>query len=332
MNHINLFASKGEFESSEGLLPETFVAHETKTKTVVFSSVENVTVEYDLALEGDTLFVGTGYLYRALSAIYIVSDTKTQLDIDDLVIEGGGASGGVAARVGIPARLVAKANSNRVTVEFSVDGIFRKRAMLGDAPFVSVKIPYKNSVQRHANDVGYVDLGLPSGKLWATKNVGADTMTDTGGYYQYAGLIDCEFFPNTDVPYAGEGKNVFTKYNPGERLEREDDVVAYTLGGSWSMPSAEDFEELIANTTVEKTALNGIAGYKFVSRYDDRKFIFIPVSGFYQAGRKNVGDQLFIGASDIGTLAHNRRYLYDKNAVSVGETLRSMALTVRGVL
>lgn len=31
----------------------------------------------------------------------------------------------------------------------------------------------------------YVDLGLPSGTLWCTKNLGAENETDLGNYYQW---------------------------------------------------------------------------------------------------------------------------------------------------
>ena len=37
----------------------------------------------------------------------------------------------------------------------------------------------------NTNGFGYVDLGLPSGTLWATCNVGADKPSDFGLYFQW---------------------------------------------------------------------------------------------------------------------------------------------------
>lgn len=63
-----------------------------------------------------------------------------------------------------------------------------------------------------------------------------------------------------------------------------DNVVIYTgndaaralLGGSWRIPSKTDWEELWNYTTHQSTTINGIGGYKYISKTDSSKYIFIP--------------------------------------------------------
>lgn len=48
-----------------------------------------------------------------------------------------------------------------------------------------------------------VDLGLPSGTLWATMNVGATSETDYGNYYKYgngatAGATDTTYYTGVE--------------------------------------------------------------------------------------------------------------------------------------
>ena len=60
----------------------------------------------------------------------------------------------------------------------------------------------------------YVDLGLPSGLKWAKCNVGAETETDQGYYFQWG---DIEDKSNANCDWSsykhGDGSN-FSKYNP----------------------------------------------------------------------------------------------------------------------
>ncbi len=76
----------------------------------------------------------------------------------------------------------------------------------------------------YINGHEYVDLGLPSGKLWATCNVGASSPTDVGGTYHY---------------------------------------TTVTWGGGWTMPTRADFQELIGTCSYVRTTESGQLGYRF---------------------------------------------------------------------
>ena len=93
------------------------------------------------------------------------------------------------------------------------------------------------------NGYDYVDLGLPSGTLWATCNVGADKPTDFGLYFQWGDTSGYtadqvgkdKQFNWSDYKWnpSGDGKT-FTKYNTtGATLELTDDAAHVHMGGSW---------------------------------------------------------------------------------------------------
>ena len=136
-----------------------------------------------------------------------------------------------------------------------------------------------------------MDLGLPSGTLWATCNVGAEKPSDAGLYFQWG---DTSGY-TADQVGTGDGKKKFaldwsdykwgknpnfTKYTTiGATLELEDDAAHVNMGGDWHMPSPDQIEELIDNTTSTWATQDGVNGSLFTSKKDTSKSIFIPAAG-----------------------------------------------------
>ena len=134
--------------------------------------------------------------------------------------------------------------------------------------------------------VGYVDLGLPSGNLWAECNLGASSPEAYGDYYAWGEVEPKQVYTNSNHKWYKEGAPSlgFTKYNNEDgklSLEDEDDAVIQKLGNGWRTPTLADFRELTNQkyTTIEKTTLNGVAGYQIKSKKNG-KSIFIPFAGF----------------------------------------------------
>ena len=134
--------------------------------------------------------------------------------------------------------------------------------------------------------VEYVDLGLPSGNLWAKCNLGASSPEAYGDYYAWGEVEPKQVYtyPNHKWYKEGAPSLGFTKYNNEDgklSLEDEDDAVIQKLGNGWRTPTLADFRELTNQkyTTIEKTTLNGVAGYKITSK-KNKKSIFIPFAGF----------------------------------------------------
>lgn len=134
--------------------------------------------------------------------------------------------------------------------------------------------------------VEYVDLGLPSGNLWAKCNLGASAPEAFGDYYAWGETKPKQVYtyPNHKWYKEGAPSLGFTKYNNEDgklSLEDEDDAVIQKLGNGWRTPTLADFRELTNQkyTTIEKTTLNGVAGYQITSKRN-KKSIFIPFAGF----------------------------------------------------
>ena len=101
----------------------------------------------------------------------------------------------------------------------------------------------------------YVDLGLPSGTLWATCNVGASKPQDYGNYYAWGEITTKEEYSWNTYKY-GSGLCLMTKYcddsEGGEdsftdnktTLELSDDAAYMNWGGKWRMPTIKQQSEL----------------------------------------------------------------------------------------
>ncbi len=134
--------------------------------------------------------------------------------------------------------------------------------------------------------VGYVDLGLPSGNLWAECNLGASSPEAYGDYYAWGETKPKQEYTRLNHKWYKEGASSlgYTKYNNEDgkmTLEDEDDAVIQNLGNGWRTPTLADFRELTNQklTTIKKTTLNGVAGYQITSKKNG-KSIFIPFAGF----------------------------------------------------
>ncbi len=124
----------------------------------------------------------------------------------------------------------------------------------------------------------YVDLGLPSGTLWATCNIGATKPEDYGDYYAWGetetkGMYSWDTYKygrsNDDVDNIGS--NIAgTKY----------DVAHVKWGGDWRMPTTKQFKELIDNTTSEFITRDGIMGQRFIG--ENGGTIFLPAAGYHK--------------------------------------------------
>ena len=150
------------------------------------------------------------------------------------------------------------------------------------------------------NGRDYVDLGLPSGTLWATCNIGASSPEDYGDYFAWGettGYNDGKTtFDERNYKWCNGSERTMTKYctnssygNNGftdnkTELDLEDDAAYVNWGAVWRMPSYEQFQELIDSdyTTTEWTIQNGVNGWKITSKMEGftNKSIFLPAGGW----------------------------------------------------
>lgn len=149
-----------------------------------------------------------------------------------------------------------------------------------------------NLIKTYVNNThDYVEIG---GTKWATMNVGATTVTDTGLYFAWGEnigyTIQQKRFTVHDYKYSYSDSNnpntiIYTKYNNTDNsieLCPEDDGASHYWGNGWRMPTKKDFEELFHNTTRIWTSdynNSGVAGVIFTDKTDNSKILFFPAAG-----------------------------------------------------
>lgn len=220
----------------------------------------------------------------------------------------------------------------------------------GDANDVHYN-PYVDPYNGH----DYVDLGLPSGTIWATKNIGASTITDYGLFFSWGST---QGYTSSQVG-SGEGKKYFgyadyelgdgqngghmTKYNSTDGktiLDATDDIATVNMGGEWHMPNREQIQELFNTTYVTNSwATNyqgsGISGKLFTSVADNTKTLFFPATGYAMNGSvSNISNGGSIWSRTIygSNLANAYRMNFMPDVGTTNNTGRYLGLMVRGVV
>ena len=168
----------------------------------------------------------------------------------------------------------------------------------------------------------YVDLGLPSGTLWATCNVGATSPEEYGDYFAWGETQPKEDYSCSTYKYCEGTDNTMTKYCTSSdfgtvdnktELEPMDDAATANWGSEWQMPSIEQCAELINSnyTTTTWTTLNGVKGTMIVSKQNGNS-LFLPATGYrYDTSLNNVGwDGSYWSRSLDTDRSYNGLYLY----------------------
>lgn len=178
-----------------------------------------------------------------------------------------------------------------------------KNVSNGGILYVLTGIDYSSWMSTNATYLGYynwtiqykyefVDLGLPSGTLWATTNVGAEKPEDFGLLFAWGETkTDGKKFNWSDYKLCGGLSITLTKYNNDSSygtvdnlttLEQVDDA-AYTSDNICRMPTKAELKELTANTTSTWETLNGVNGMRFTSKTNGNS-IFVPAAGYCAYG------------------------------------------------
>lgn len=119
----------------------------------------------------------------------------------------------------------------------------------------------------------YVDLGLPSGRLWATCNIGAEKPTDCGDYFAW-GATEPYNLANCDT-------DDYENTEAAKLIEIDDvhDAAKVLWGEEWRMPNLTDFAELFDFCDYHTEEIDGILCGVYSSKVNDNKLI-IPAAGY----------------------------------------------------
>jgi hypothetical protein len=132
----------------------------------------------------------------------------------------------------------------------------------------------------------YVDLGLPSGTLWATCNVGASLPEEYGDYFAWGETRPKDNYNWDNYKYCKGNDTTLTKYCCDSSfgyngftdilttLEAGDDAATVNCGEDWRTPTKDEWEELIACCAQTWTTRNGVYGRLFAA--PNGNSIFLP--------------------------------------------------------
>lgn len=151
-------------------------------------------------------------------------------------------------------------------------------------------VTVKDNTHGSTNGHEWVDLGLPSGTLWATMNVGANSPEQYGNYYAWGETTTKSSYGWSTYKYSTGSQDMLkmTKYcvkssdgTPDNKTELEpiDDAATVNWGNGWQMPSWDQLVELYDSsyTTTTWTRKSGVYGYKIMSN-SNGNYIFLPAN------------------------------------------------------
>jgi hypothetical protein len=159
----------------------------------------------------------------------------------------------------------------------------------------------------------WVDLGLPSGLLWATRNVGASSPEDYGDYFawgetqlkSYYDWSTYQYTCNDDYDgltkycnYSYYGCNGFT--DNLTILQPGDDAATANWGSGARMPTRQEWEELRDYCSSVWTTQNGVNGRRFTG--PNGNTLFLPAAGFrWNGGLNYAGNCGYYWSSSLNT-------------------------------
>ena len=181
-----------------------------------------------------------------------------------------------------------------------------------------------------SSGIEWVDLDLPSGTYWAKCNLGAFTETENGDYYMWGSTTPdnnhaCNWanapFNNGSETFNSNYFNTFKSewLDSSNNLKPEFDAAYKETNGIAHIPTDIEWQELKNNTSGLSTSINGVNGYKFTSKTDASKYIFIPITSLscrIESAFTNYSKSLFWSS----TLTDTNAWVYDISTQGVGKT------------
>ena len=144
---------------------------------------------------------------------------------------------------------------------------------------------------------------MPSGLKWSAWNVGATKAEEYGLYFAWGETVS--YNANRTYKYADSNGKI-TKYNEDglTTLELVDDA-AYVTDNTCRMPTADEMQELIANTTSACTQVNGVSGVTLTSKVNENS-IFVPAAGAYFDGSNDtIGKSARVWTSSLSDYSND---------------------------
>ena len=201
------------------------------------------------------------------------------------------------------------------------------------SPFVYdanvAELKYRDQLQEESYEM--IDLGLPSGIKWASKNIGSLRPSDIGGRYSWGELVTKDSY-NWDT-YRWYSNGSITKYNNTDEkteLDTDDDIAFQTLGGYWRMPSKENLHELMTCCTWAAEIFEGVNGFRVTG--PNGNSIYLPCNGQLDPWSLNHTSSVMLWSRETESNLNAFRLIYDEFEQSVANVnTKRDGLCVRAV-
>lgn len=186
----------------------------------------------------------------------------------------------------------------------------------------------------------YVDLGLPSGTMWATCNVGATTPEGYGSFFAWGETATKKTYSWTNYQLSSKGtaasvtslSNFVEDYGFSGNVSY--DAAQKAWGDSWRTPTVYQMDELRYYCTADIIVQNGVKGYKYTG--PNGNSIFMPLSGYkYDSKYLGKGSETYYWTSnrDNENKAKARAvHLTDKKQTTSDRCWRRTGLPIRPVI
>ena len=170
------------------------------------------------------------------------------------------------------------------------------------------------------NGHNYVDLGLPSGTLWATCNVGAYVPSGCGWYVAWGETSRKASYSWSTYNYCNGSETTLTKYCNNSsygyngfydnlcHLESGDDLASEEWGDGWSIPTVEQWNELINHTSSVWLVQSSGTGRLFTA--SNGKSLFLPTTGYVENNQNFDINGCYYWSSDLSDNASCEAYRF----------------------
>ena len=249
---------------------------------------------------------------------------------DNYIVAGSGTGAFTAAMSGLEANTTYHVRAYATNSAGTAYGL--------DKEFVTI------SNGGSGGDHEWVDLGLPSGTLWATCNVGADTPEGYGDYFAWGETQPKDYYGWDNYQYSIGDGFLLTKYcNVASygyngftddliTLLPEDDAATANWGNEWRMPTIAERTELYQNTTNTWTTQNGVNGCLFTA--SNGSSLFLPAAGGRWGDElSNAGSYGYYWSSSLytGYPPDAEGYYFNSGICALYNNIRACGWSVRAV-
>ena len=298
-------------------------------------SIEPQSIDFGLVPVGE---VRTGVLNIVNNTIEDLTLTAT-LEEPFSFKQGGDATSSMTIEVPGQSSLLLTVMFNGTTLgQFNGNAIIQKSTLDGYRIVVPVHVLAYASPDAQQE---YADLGLPSGTLWATMNIGANSPEEYGDYFAWGETAPDDSYSWSTYRWSYGNTSQLTKYCTLDgcgtfdnlaALQNADDAAYVNWGSDWRMPTVNQLKELRTDCTWHQTAMNGVSGYLIIG--NNFNTIFLPATGLMNGSSlNNAGSDGYFWSRELVSLQpYNAYYTYfNSDGVHAGYGNRYIGMAVRAV-